>query len=33
VLSAKTVARYYQVDNRIDLLMNLELASQIPIVK
>jgi hypothetical protein len=33
VLSAKTAARYYQVDNRIDLLMNLELASQIPIVK
>ena len=33
VLPAKTVARYYQVDNRIDLLVNLELASQIPLVK
>jgi hypothetical protein len=32
-LSAKTAARYYQVDNRIDLLMNLELAGQIPIIK
>ena len=33
VLPPKTVARYYQVDNRIDLLVNLELASQIPVVK
>jgi hypothetical protein len=33
VLPAKTVARYYQVDNRLDMLVNLELASQIPIVK
>ena len=33
VLSAKTAARYYQVDNRIDLLMNVELASEIPIIK
>ena len=33
VLPAKTVARYYQVDNRIDLLMNVELANRIPIIK
>ena len=33
VLPGKTVARYYQVDNRIDLLLNLELASQLPIIK
>ena len=33
VLPAKTVARYYQVDNRIDMLVNLELASELPIIK
>jgi len=33
VLPAKTVARYYQVENRIDLLVNLNLASQIPLAK
>jgi hypothetical protein len=33
VLSPKTVARYYQVENRIDLLVNLSLASQIPLAK
>ena len=33
VLPGKTVARYYQVDNRIDLLLNLELSSQLPIIK
>jgi len=33
VLSPKTVARYYQVENRIDLLVNLNLASQIPLAK
>ena len=33
VLPAKTVARYYQVDNRIDLLANLELSSELPIIK
>lgn len=33
VLPAKKVARYYQVDNRIQLLVDLDLASQIPLVK
>ncbi len=33
VLSPKTVARYYQVDNRIDLLVTMELANSIPIIK
>jgi hypothetical protein len=33
VLPPKTVARYYQVDNRIELLANLTLASEIPLVK
>lgn len=33
VLPAKKVAQYYQVENRIKMLTDLELASQIPIVK
>jgi hypothetical protein len=33
VLPAKTVARYYQVDNRLDLLLRLELSSQLPVIK
>ena len=33
VLPAKTVARYYQVENRIDLLANLEISSELPIIK
>jgi hypothetical protein len=33
VLPAKRVARYYQVESRIQLLMDLGLASQIPLVK
>jgi hypothetical protein len=33
VLPAKTVARYYQVENRLDLLVGLELASQLPVIK
>ena len=33
VLPAKRVAKYYQVDNRINLLMNLALAEQIPLVE
>jgi hypothetical protein len=33
VLPAKTVARYYQVSNRIELLMNLNLASEIPLAQ
>jgi hypothetical protein len=32
VLPAKTVARFFQVDNRINNLINLELSSQIPLV-
>ncbi len=33
VLPAKKVAAYYQVENRIKMLVDLNLASQIPIVK
>ena len=33
VLSPRTVARYYQVENRLDLLVGLELASQLPVIK
>jgi hypothetical protein len=33
VLSPRTVARYYQVENRLELLVNLELASQLPVIK
>lgn len=33
VVPAKTAARFMQVDNRIDLLLNVQLASQIPMVK
>lgn len=33
VLPAKTVARYYQVENRLDLLVNLGLSSELPIIK
>ena len=32
VLPAKTVARFFQVDSRLDNLINLELSSQIPLV-
>jgi hypothetical protein len=32
-LPAKRVARYYQVENRIDMLVNLELAAQVPLIK
>ena len=31
--SPKTAARFIQVDNRLDLLINLQLAEQIPLVK
>ena len=33
VLPAKKVARYYQVENRIQLLVDLSLASEIPLVQ
>jgi uncharacterized membrane protein len=33
VVSARTAARFLQVDNRIDLLLNVQLASAIPIVQ
>ena len=33
VLSPRTVARYYQVENRLELLVALELASQLPVIK
>ncbi len=33
VLPAKKVAQYYQVENRINMLVDLQLASQVPIVK
>jgi uncharacterized pyridoxal phosphate-containing UPF0001 family protein len=33
VLPAKKVARYYQVENRIQMLTNLSLAADIPLVK
>lgn len=33
VLPAKKVARYYQVENRIQMLLDLALASEIPLVK
>jgi hypothetical protein len=32
-LSAKTVARFYQVNNRIDMLVNLMIAEEVPLVK
>ena len=32
-LSPKTAARFYQVENRIELLVALELASQLPVIK
>jgi hypothetical protein len=32
VLPAKTVARFFQVESRIDNLINLKLSSQIPLV-
>jgi hypothetical protein len=33
VVSARTAAQFLQVDNRIDLLLNVQLASAIPIVQ
>jgi hypothetical protein len=33
VVSPKTAARFLQVDNRIDLLLNVQLASAIPLVE
>jgi uncharacterized membrane protein len=33
VVSPKTAARFLQVDNRIDLLLNVQLASEIPMVE
>jgi hypothetical protein len=32
-LGAKRAARFYQVDNRLSLLVNLQLASEIPLVR
>ena len=33
VLSAKKVARFYQVDNRLDLLLNMQIANGVPLVE
>lgn len=33
VLSAKKVARFYQLDHRIDLIVNLQIAGEIPLVE
>ncbi len=33
VLSAKNVARFYQIDNRVDLLINMQLSSGIPLAE
>jgi hypothetical protein len=33
VLSAKNVARFYQIDNRVDLLVQMQLSSSIPLFK
>ena len=33
VLPAKKVARFYQVDNRLDLLLNLQIAKGVPLVE
>lgn len=33
VLPAKKVARYYQIENKIDAIINYELAAQIPMVR
>jgi hypothetical protein len=32
VISAKKTAKWYQIDRRLDLLINLELAANIPMV-
>jgi hypothetical protein len=32
-LSAKTVARFYQVNSRIDMLVNLMIAEEVPLVQ
>lgn len=33
VLPAKKVARFYQIDNRLDLLLNLQIAEGVPLVE
>lgn len=33
VLSAKKVVRFYQLDNRIDLIMNMQIAKSVPLVR
>jgi hypothetical protein len=33
VLSAKNVARFYQIDNRVDLLVQMQLSSSIPLFR
>ncbi len=33
VLSAKQVARFYQIDNRLDLLVNMQIAAGVPLME
>jgi len=33
VLSAKKTARFYQLDHRIDLILNLQVAGGVPLVE